>query len=98
MKARVTGGTYNGGTVVLIERDNGYECEVEQSARGVLRLRLKMGDPPSTLEEVLRIEIAAREAINNYDGPSDADLAAWNDQPSAAEQRELDARDAWRVR
>jgi len=30
--------------------------------------------------------------------PSDAELAAWNDMPSAAERHELDARDAWKFR
>ena len=68
MRACVSGGTYNGGIVVLVERKNGEECEVEEHANGQLTCRFEIGHVPPTLEELLAIEVAAREAIDSFDG------------------------------
>lgn len=76
MKARVVGGTYDGGTRVLVERENGYECEVTERANGTLCLMVEAGDPPLVRDEIDAVERAAVDAINNYD-PSDADIEAY---------------------
>lgn len=75
MTARVTGGTYNGGIMVVVERENGEECEVEQDARNKMTCRFEIGHAPPTLEELLAIEVAAREAIDSFDG---APAKAWH--------------------
>ena len=85
MNARVTGSTYNGGIVVLVERENGEECEVEEHANGKLTCRFEIGHTPPSLSELLAIELAAREAIDNYGGPTDRQMDSFNAQCEAGQ-------------
>lgn len=99
---RVTGGTYYGGTALqlLCPRTwQGEPCEAEFDAEftnGHLTLAVQSCpwcDGVFTEEDRVALEKQVADAINNYDGPSDADLS---DAVSDGERMEVAQRDRWR--